>query len=92
MIYRFVHNRIDLVLGDVSDFPGAAVQQRFQLRDYGGFIFRRASLLWGNGYNTDFFISAYRATENLLNGDLKRLLHLIGFLDGDVSAPNAPSS
>src|SRR5258708_17462865 len=84
MLYRFVDNGIDFVLGDVADFLGAAIQQCFELRDYSGFALGWGNLLWWNGYNADLFVSGNRAAENLLDGGLERPRHLTGFLTGYV--------
>jgi hypothetical protein len=57
MLYRFVHNRIDLVFGYVRDLLGATVQQCFELCNDSGFTFRWGNPLCLNGYNTDTFLA-----------------------------------
>lgn len=49
MLYGLVHNGINFVLGDVLDFFGAAVQERFELRNDSGFTFGWGNLLRWNG-------------------------------------------
>jgi hypothetical protein len=67
MMDRFIDEGIDLILGDVLDFVGASIQKSFEVLDNGDPT-RRGDLLRRNGYNADFFISGYGATEDLLNG------------------------